>query len=292
MNNILYATLILHGLMWLGCFVGMLLRHTPHTIAHLLWMLLLPVFGPVSGFILCAATGREPSDGDWLSKQSEAHYQRLKLKPITDNPVPLEEALLVNDPAERRKQMMNLLQSDPMENLDLLMLARFNEDVETAHYATATITELQRKIQLQLQRYQIDCQAHPDDAEMLSEYIHLLNRYCASGLLNGQVLRRQRFTLENALNRALALQPTPELVELSVINYLALQQSDKALSAAHKALALWPRDERSWLIQLRVHVEMHDGKALKALLASLETADVDWSVAGRERLRFWTEKQV
>lgn len=46
--------------------------------------------------------------------------------------VPLEEALLINEPRVRRELIMDVLNDDPEEYMDLLKQARMNEDVEVA----------------------------------------------------------------------------------------------------------------------------------------------------------------
>ena len=59
--------------------------------------------------------------------------------------VPLEEALLINEPGVRRELIMDVLNDDPEEYMDLLKQARMNEDVEVVHYAITAMVELCRR---------------------------------------------------------------------------------------------------------------------------------------------------
>ena len=59
--------------------------------------------------------------------------------------VPLEEALLINEPRVRRELIMDVLNDDPEEYMDLLKQARMNEDVEVVHYAITAMVELSKE---------------------------------------------------------------------------------------------------------------------------------------------------
>ena len=56
--------------------------------------------------------------------------------------VPLEESLYLNKAKEARQQLMGLANDDPSHFMDLLYLARLNEDSEIVHYATTFISEI------------------------------------------------------------------------------------------------------------------------------------------------------
>ncbi|MFR2310566.1 MAG: hypothetical protein ACLS6Z_11835 [Roseburia inulinivorans] len=61
------------------------------------------------------------------------------------NIVPLEEALIVNEPELRRELIMNVLNDNPEEYVELLKQARMNEDVEVVHYAITAMVELSKE---------------------------------------------------------------------------------------------------------------------------------------------------
>lgn len=66
--------------------------------------------------------------------------------------VPLEEALLINEPGVRRELIMDVLNDDPEEYMDLLKQARMNEDVEVVHYAITAMVELSKEYDFRLQK--------------------------------------------------------------------------------------------------------------------------------------------
>lgn len=255
--------------------------------AHFGWILLLPVFGPIAGYALIRSLGTRPPDADWLSQQEEKHRVRIVSRTGVESAVPLEEALLINDPQKRRTLVMNVLRSDPMRYLDLLLVARNNDDSETAHYATASIMEIQRHFQLDLQQLQLELAKRKTSLETHHQYIDLLNRYCASGLLEGQLLHRQRLVLKNALDTLLSLETDPSILRIKVSNSLALQDAQEAKRAANQLIELYPRDEKSWLEGMRVYAEARDQEGMRTLLWRIRQKNVDFTAAGREHLNFF-----
>ena len=263
-------------------------KKIPMRVSHLVWMLLLPVFGPATCALLMASDGHTAPDGEWFKRNKEKFQRMVNVHAAGAQTVPLEEALLINDPQKRRALMMNMLRSDPRKYLDVLLIARFNEDPETAHYATATLLELQHQMQLEMQRYQALLKSHPEDYETRTAYVKLMNEYCQSGLLEGQLLRRQRLALESALEECIQKAKTPELFSMAVQNELALLQGGEAQTYAEKMLVLWPGDERSWLEMMRVCAQTRDRDRMRVLLEQMDAQPIDWSLACREKLQYWT----
>lgn len=79
------------------------------------------------------------------------------------NIVPLEEALIVNEPELRRELIMNVLNDNPEEYVELLKQARMNEDVEVVHYAITAMVELSKEYDSKLQELERLHQISPED---------------------------------------------------------------------------------------------------------------------------------
>jgi hypothetical protein len=284
-----FGVLALHGILVLASLLLAARRRQRLSASLICFSVIVPFFGAVIAFLYAVAL--EPSE------EKREHLMRAEKQEAIVTPaleamksVPLEEALLMNTPTVRRELMMNLLRSDPRKHLDLLVFARYNEDPETAHYATATLTEAQRQIELEMQQMQAALAGDPKDTETRISYIQLMDAYAVSGLLEGHLLDRQR--LEMRLNlEALPLEAvTPELASLEIRNLLTLQQASQARAKAEEMLARWPLDEHSWLEMLRVYVETHDEKGMHELKGLAEKSGVDWSGSGLERAQyFWGE---
>ena len=285
-TDIVFLFLAVHQLLCGALLLAVRKKKYMFNYSHFLWILLLPIFGPAAGFTLVHSLGKKPEDADWLAEQDSKHRVRFSAASGVGSIVPLEEALLINDPHKRRSLMMNVLRSDPMRYLDLLLVARNNDDSETAHYATATIMEIQRHFQLELQQLQLKLTKGTVRLETHRQYIELLQRYCQSGLLEGQLLRRQQLLLKGALDDALKLEEDPELLRIKVGNCLALQEAQEAKQTANRLIQLYPKDERSWMEGLRVYTETRDQAGMQTLLQRIEDEKVDLTAAGREHLSF------
>jgi len=286
----LYLILGMHLLLFAYAAVYGVLSRKGLRVSHYAWMFLVPVFGPVTGWMLMRAVGKKPPGMEWILRNEKHKEAILHRMPVIDM-VPLEEALLMNDPHKRRNLMMNILRSDPMQYLDLLLIARFNDDTETAHYATATIMELQRQFQLEIQQRQAELNRDESDFEKHREYVKFLSTYCESGLLEGQLLRRQRLVLKKALESAMKMKDDLALFTIMIHNSLALNEAAEAKSTAEALMAKWPLQESSWLESMRVFVETHDQSGMQALLQKMQKTQVDFTSKGREQMLFWTEKR-
>lgn len=259
-------------------------------LARYAFMLLIPISGAIVIWLLTRAEGKPPIDGEWMKRNEENYQSIMSVSSQAAQTVPLEEALLINDPQKRRALMMNMLRSDPRKYMDILLVARFNEDQETAHYATATLLEVQHQTQLELQRLQARIKRHPADDDARAKYIWALQEYCDSGLLEAQLLRHQRLLLAEALEAMRERAQTPEFLCLEVRNHLNLEVPSKARDCAQYMLDKWPLDERSWLEMMRVCVETRDKPGMDRLLDLTKDVKIEWTSAGYERLKYWTNR--
>lgn len=283
------SLLLLHILLWLVLTYQAMtrLKISP---AHLVWTGLLPVFGPLAGWVLISARGSMQEDAEWFTRGKDMDRNISLVPANVRDTVPLEEALLLDDTANRRRLMGNVIRTDPMAYLDVLLIARSNQDSETSHYATATIMEMQRQFQLEMQRTQRELSLNDDNHQLRREYIGFLSRYIRSGLLEGQFLRRQRFAQRLELDKLLAVRPDDlELLSMQVRNSLALGEIDKARDTARRMLEINPLLETPWLDSIRVLVDTRDREGLMALVNRMRATDIDWSVTGWQQASYWME---
>ncbi|MEG0269592.1 MAG: hypothetical protein RR824_05650 [Clostridia bacterium] len=286
-----WALLSTHLLFSLILVLRLLFGHTGMRLVHLSWALALPVFGPLAGLCMASRSAFDQSELSGLlakmNANEEKHIKLIRSQENYQDTVPLEEALLINDSSKRRTLMLSVLQEDSTRYLDLLMVARLNEDGETAHYAAATIMQIQRDLQLSLQRYEVQAQEQNQSIEQQLSYIELLSKYIDSGLLEGQLLVRKRMALNDALNKVLQQMEDAELLAKLVRNYLALDLMQDARECSERLLANYPSDERAWLEALRVCAQTHDPQRLQRILKQMEGASIAWTTEGRETLKFW-----
>ena len=125
---------------------------------HLLpFMVMVPLWGPLSVLLMHSRAvlraGRRMPIGLQEMKIEDSERQGILVDDRTDyaNTVPLEEALIVDNPRQRRNLMLSILNENPGQYANLLSQARLNEDVEVVHYAATAMAQISAKEDIALQ---------------------------------------------------------------------------------------------------------------------------------------------
>ena len=283
--------LIICIMIWFGIHTGLLKVR--------MYMLPLAVFVPVWGpgcvllihFQLFFSMDNVKKVGVEKLKVNEEIYKNMfQIREENDRDVvPLEEALLLNDPARRRELIMNILNDNPGEYVELLKLARMNEDVEVVHYAITAMVELSKEYDYKLQKIEKRYMDAPDDPAILEEYCDFLKEYLSQGFAEKQMeqIQRNQYTqlLQKQLDQKMNLHTCVCLME----NLLA--QRDFVL--AEKVLKImdqnWHRSEEYWIWKIQYLAERKMGKELELNLQALKEEHIYLSSKGKEALGFWLD---
>ena len=259
-------------------------------------MLLVPLWGPLCVLLLHTSnrlTG-ECSREQMLEKlriNEEIHKSIL----VADDEgkeavVPLEEALLVNSPAQKRKLILSVLTDDPVQYYDLLEQARLNDDSEVVHYAATAMAQISKQADAALQRHAARFAADPKDPAVLAEYAAALEASLALGLAQGRAAELQRRQLERLLKLQLADSPREEGYSLGcrlAEVQLQLQEYKAAEQTLEELVRRWPVRETPWLLRLRSAAARKSGAEVRSILQEMERTQVYLSAAGRQELAFW-----
>ena len=204
------------------------------------------------------------------------------------NVVPLEEALIINDPDLRRNMIMDMLNDDPSEYIELLHQARMNEDVDVVHYATTAMAELQKEYDLKLQKLEQRYSTHPDDPKILNEYCEFLCRYIEQvGEGQMEVMQRNQYAqlLQKKLEHKLEQKTCVQLAE----NYLKLEDYGKAKEILDIMKKNWPKREEYWLLKTQYYAKQKRGKELLETVREVERQHIYLSTEAKEELAFWQQ---
>lgn len=252
-----------------------------------------PLWGPVCVLLihlqLFSGTDQVKTVGvEKLRVNEEIYKNMFQVREENDRDVvPLEEALLLNDPARRRELIMNILNDDPGEYVDLLKQARMNEDVEVVHYAITAMVELSKEYDYRLQKIEKKYMDAPDDPAVLEEYCDFLKEYLSQGFMERQMEQIQRNQYTQLLLKQLGQKVTLHTCVCLMENLMV--QGDFAL--AEKTLKImdenWHRSEEYWIWRIKYLAERKMGKELEASLKSLKKEHIYLSSKGREALEFW-----
>jgi hypothetical protein len=189
--------------------------------------------------------------------------------------------------------MLETLYSDPLKYLDILNIAKYNDDVETSHYATTTISKAQKDFQLSIQKLAVAVENNPEAIDLLNEYIETLDKYIESGLLEEHLLKNLRIVYSKALDKKLenAKNDRNTLIK-KLRNCIKLNEYNSAFEIGDYLIANWLLDERSWIESIRVCVDGQDGNKLQEILSKMQNQKINWTKDGKTQVKVWLEEKV
>lgn len=286
--------LLVHALVCLVLWTLMKLGLLPVRGHMLAVMVLVPLWGPLLVLLLSvrsAVFGDDLKDAtlEALRINDDMHRSMLvQGREGDDGVVPLEEALIVNDPGDRRRLMLSMLTEDPGAYLAQLQAAKLNDDVEVAHYAATAVAQISKESDLKLQ--QLECAFKTDpSAQNLNAYCDYLGTYLASGLAEGRVAQIQRQQYARLLARRCEREDGLALRVRYATALADAGEVDEAEDVAERLVADTPDEQDVWMLCLRLAVLRHDGEMVQRVIDAVDKQHVYLSAENREKLAFWRE---
>lgn len=256
-------------------------------------MVLVPLWGPLL-LVLCArgeAFGNALEDGTLESLLLNDEIRRgmqVQVREGDAGVVPLEEALIVNDPSDRRRLMLSMLTDDPDAYLAQLQAAKLNDDVEVAHYAATAVAQISKESDLKLQQLERAFKTDPS-AQNLDAYCDYLGEYLASGLAEGRVEQIQRQQYARLLARRCEREDGAALRIRYATALADAGELDEAEAVITQLVAEVPDEQEAWMLCLRLAVMRRDGEAVQQVIDAIDNQHVYLSAENREKLAFWRD---
>ena len=257
-------------------------------------MVLVPLWGPLLVVLLCARDqacddASRASTLESLRFNDDLHRSILVHERDADAcVVPLEEALIVNDPADRRRLMLSMLTEEPDAYLAQLQAAKLNDDVEVAHYAATAVAQISKESDLKLQQLERAFKTDPS-SHNLDAYCDFLGAYLDSGLAEGRVAQIQHQQYARLLARRCEREDGPALRIRYATALADAGEIDKAEDVASQLVIDAPDEQDVWMLCLRVAVIRRDGQAVQRVIDAIDKQHVYLNAENRERLAFWRE---
>lgn len=256
-------------------------------------MVLVPLWGPLL-LVLCArgeAFGDALEDGTLESLRLNDEIRRgmqVQVREGDAGVVPLEEALIVNDPSDRRRLMLSMLTEDPDAYLAQLQAAKLNDDIEVAHYAATAVAQISKESDLKLQQLERAFKTDPS-AQNLDAYCDYLGEYLASGLAEGRVEQIQRQQYARLLARRCEREDGAALRIRYATALADAGELDEAEAVITQLVAEVPDDQEAWMLCLRLAVMRRDGEAVQQVIDAIDNQHVYLSAENRDKLAFWRD---
>lgn len=283
--------LLIHALVCLVLWTLMKLGLLPVRGHMLAVMVLVPLWGPLLVVLIArsALFGADLKDAtlESLRINDELHRDILVHdREVDASVVPLEEALIVNDPADRRRLMLSMLTEEPDAYLAQLQAAKLNDDVEVAHYAATAVAQISKESDLKLQQLEHAFKTDPS-SHNLDAYCDFLGAYLDSGLAEGRVAQIQRQQYARLLARRCEREDGPALRIRYATALADAGEIDKAEDVASQLVIDAPDEQDVWMLCLRLAVIRRDGQAVQRVIDAIDKQHVYLNAENRERLAFW-----
>ena len=225
-----------------------------------------------------------------LRINEEIYRSFLVLDEDSKGVAPLEDVLLLDEAKTRRKQMMELLNDNPVQYLELLRQARMNSDVEVVHYATTAMSELNKEYDLKLQKAEKNYGDNPESPERLDEYLEVLGDYLDKALAPERIqkIRRQQYAmlLQKRQNQRPELQNGVEL-ERQLLRLGEFEQAENVLKELEQK---WPSEQQIWLLKVEYAARQKNGRQIRRILREAEEQHIYFTAQTRESLEFWKKE--
>lgn len=275
--------------------IFILLGRSNHQKEFIPILFFIPFFGVLAALIIdmyykAEGHNQNPIEIYQLSPGENIYWRPIENRKENINLIPLEEAISLNDTKTRRKLMLESLYDNPSKFIDVLLVARTNDDIETVHYASTTISKIQRDFQIELQKLSVAIEKNPEDIQLLDTYIEVTQDYINSDILEEYLLKRQRLMFKEILDRRIEKAGITKNILFSRIdNNLALKDFQFAYDDCISLLNLWSDDEHVWTKTIQVCVESNDPERLKKVLDKTKKLNIQWSAANRALISTWQE---
>lgn len=236
---------------------------------------------PVAGFLflwLAQMWEEKFKEKDYREFERGEEYQEdnLKLLQPVDvekeiNYVPMAEALSITSYEYRRKMIMDLLnEEDTLEYLQVLRDALSNEDMETSHYASTVIMELQRKVQEELIEKEVEFEQHPMEEESAVQWEELLFRIIDSDLYDEQNLRRYYVKYRKVSDQLFEMGDPKEEVYRNRVHILLKEKNyTEGNKYSRQYLEAYPESEDAVLCMLELLIQEKNAEELNQFIAEL-----------------------
>ena len=203
------------------------------------------------------------------------------------NTVPIEEALLINTPKERRTIIMDVLNDNPKEYIEFLQKAGNNEDTEVVHYAVTAMVEIAKENDYLLQEFERQYAAHPDDLVILEKYIDFLWNCLEQNLMQGQVEVLNRELFSTLMQKKIAASGSITDYKRVIENELKRKNYTLAGEFLRQMKASYPKSEEYYLLRLQYLASLGRGEDIKKLLNEVVESHIFLSSKSKEVLAFW-----
>ena len=228
-------------------------------------------------------------DEDILIK-GETIFEKVNKRKEIDV-VAIEEALLVNEHATRRRIMIDVLKDDATRYMDVVKTAVENEDTETSHYAVSAIMEVKRKLAMKIRQLSEEFARNPDDMGVACDYRNALKQYMNSGFIDENTLRVYRNNYIEVLRTIILKKDgdTANEYEEKILCEIECTDYKEAEQTGLSYLDQYPDREGPYLLMTQLYYTTNSPAALQRMIQDVKDSQVVLTNRGIKIVRYWSK---
>lgn len=221
-------------------------------------------------------------------KLNDEIYRTIHVEDRNDKSiVPLEDALTLDDPLQRRELLLEILKDDSSRYLDALHSAQQNEDSEVVHYATTALSENLRKYEYNLRQLELAVNNTPDDAASLRDFAQELQNYLKSGMIDGQVAIARAEQYIGVLQRLLKLEWNASDALLLFGVLLERGRTEMATALLEQMQQSWPDDKAVFFARMKLAWKQQNRAELERAITEASSGAFHLTDEEMSELAFW-----
>lgn len=205
------------------------------------------------------------------------------------NVVSIEEALVINSDAIKRKQILDIYKEEPVEYISILEAALNDTDSETLHYAAAGLSDIRTQFSVKLQELSSGYADDSSNLDVLKPYAETLKSCLSSSLLDAATRHRYTDMYSRVLADLLEVEPRDSLFVEKINNDIALREYDRAKKYCDKYLAFNESSEEPYLMYLKYYFAVNDRYNFNLMMANLKSSSARFSSKGLSIVRYWAD---
>ena len=205
--------------------------------------------------------------------------------------IPIKDALALNKVDIKRSLMIHALKDNAYEYVQITKELLGDDDTEIAHYAASSLTDINAKLMVLVQKSEAVYRKYPNDMELAKDYLKSVDNYLESGLIDDRDRKRFQYDYLNTLEKVVAYEEASEDMLKKLINIcLELGEINRAKTNCNTYFEKYPNSATPYILKAKIAYKSSDIEALQRAIKVLSESDI--LVTGEELkiLRYWLKE--
>lgn len=204
--------------------------------------------------------------------------------------VPVEEALLVSDNANKRRVILNVLKEDYNNSLTSITSALESDDSETSHYVATVIADVKSEFKATVQKMQEGLNKFPNDVELSCMIIDYIDAFLEKKVLSDieEITYVEQYSeLMEDLYSHNKEAITGKMYRQIINHLLMIKNSAQALRWGERAISQYPEELEVYKGILKLYYETYDREKFIDTLKKMKDSPIQFDNESIELVRFY-----